>query len=199
MALSNYTELKEAVGAWAFNRTDLPAADLVALGEARLNRDLRLRAMEAEASLTAAPGERTLPLPDGFQAALAVWREDGAGRVPLRRVAGPVAVSAAAGWPDFWTIEGETIAFERPSESADAYGLRYLKRLTLSDDAPTNWLLAHHPDAYLAAALVEAALWAGDDEQAVRWQARYQGAVDAINHREAQVRGAPLKPGLPAA
>lgn len=193
MPLSDYTELKAAVGAWSFNRSDLPAGDLVALGEARLNRDLRLRAMEAEAELTATAGERTLPLPEGFQAALALWREDGAGRVPLRRVAGTITVSSAPGWPDYWTVEGETIAFERPSETADAYRLRYLKRLTLSEDEPVNWLLTNHPDAYLAAALVEAALWAGDEEQAVRWQARYQAAVEAINGREALARAAPLR------
>lgn len=197
MALSNYSELKAAVGAWSFNRTDLPAGDLVALGEARLNRDLRLRAMEADAALTATPGERTIPLPVGFQAALALWREDGAGRVPLRRVAGHIAVSPVEGVPDYWTIEGETVAFERPSEAADAYGLRYLKRLTLSDAEPTNWLLSNHPDAYLAAALVEAALWAADEEQALRWQARYQAAVDAINGREALARTAKLRADLP--
>lgn len=196
MALSTYAELTAAVGAWSFNRTDLPAADLVALGEARLNRDLRLRAMEAEAALTATPGGRTMPLPAGFQAPLALWREDGAGRVPLRRVTGPIAVSAAEGFPDYWTIEGEAIAFERPSEAADAYGLRYLKRFALSDAEPQNWLLGAHPDAYLAAALVEAALWAADEEQAVRWQARYQAAVDAINALEAKSRGAPLRADL---
>lgn len=193
MALSNYTELKAAVGAWSFNRTDLPAGDLVALGEARLNRDLKLRAMEAEAALVATPGARTMALPAAFQAPLALWREDGAGRVPLRRVSGPIAVSSTAGTPDYWTLEGETIAFERPSEAADAYGLTYLKRLTLSDAEPQNWLLTNHPDAYLAAALVEAALWAADEEQAARWQARYQAAVDAINHREGAARAAPLR------
>ena len=58
-------------------------------------------------------------------------------------------------------------------------------------------LLANHPDAYLAACLVEAALWAADDEQAVRWQARYQAAIDAINNREAKSREAPLRTELP--
>ena len=199
MALSTYAELKAAVGAWSFNRSDLPAADLVALGEARLNRDLRLRAMETDAALAATPGERDIPLPADFQAPLALWREDGAGRIPLRRVSGPIAVSSTPGWPDYWTIEGESVAFERPSETADAYGLRYLRRLTLSDAQPANWLLTNHPDAYLAAALVEAALWAADEEQAVRWQSRYQAAVEAINNREAAARSAPLRADLPAA
>ena len=197
MALSTYAELQAAVGAWSFNRTDLPTADLAALGEARLNRDLRLRAMEAEAVLAVSAGARTAALPAGYLAPLGLWREDASGRTPLRRVVGPIAVSAAAGVPEFWTVEGEAIGFERPCAQACSFTLRHLRGFELSDAAPTNWLLANHPDAYLAACLVEAALWAADDEQAVRWQARYQAAIDAINNREAKSREAPLRTELP--
>ncbi len=193
MPLSTYAELQAAIAAWSFNRSDLPAADLVALGEARLNRDLRLRAMEAEAALPATPGQRTLDLPAGFLAPLALWRETVAGRALLRRVAGPIGTSTQPGLPAFWTIEGETVGFERPCDQPSVFTLRYLRRLALSDAEPGNWLLANHPDAYLAAALVEAALWAADEEQAVRWQARYQAAIDAINSREAKSREAPLR------
>src|SRR5436190_23356645 len=114
MALSNYAELQAAVGAWSFNRTDLPTADLVALGEAQLNRDLRLRAMEAEAVLAVSAGQRSAALPAGYLAPLALWVEGASGRTPLRRVAGPMAVSSAPGTPAFWSVEGESIGFERP-------------------------------------------------------------------------------------
>jgi hypothetical protein len=199
MPLSNYTELQAAVGTWSFNRTDLPAADLIALGEARLNRDLRLRAMEADTALAAAAGERTIALPAGFLAPIALWRERAAGREALRRVTGPIPVSAAAGRPDYWTVEGAAIGFERPCDQACGFTLRALLRFALSEAEPTNWLLSNHPDAYLAAALVEAALWAADEEQAVRWQARYQAAVDAINNRETRSRAAALAADLPVA
>jgi hypothetical protein len=202
MPLSNYEELKAAVGAWSFNRSDLPAGDLVALGEARLNRDLRLRAMETEALVAFAAGARTAELPAGYLAPIALWAEEAAGRRPLRRVVGPIAVSTATASPEsrpeFWTIEGEAIGLERPFAAAGQLTLRYLKRLQLSEAAPGNWLLDNHPDAYLAAALVEAALWAADEEQALRWQSRYQAAVDAINSREARSREAPLRTELPA-
>lgn len=195
MALSSYTELQAAVGAWSFNRTDLPASDLIRLGEARLSRDLVLRAMETETALEAQAGERTLPLPAGFAAPVALWREpDGEGRrEALARVLPSLAVSTVAGVPESWTIDGETIAFERPCERATRFVLRWRAGLALSPAQPTNWLLERHPDAYLAAALVEAALWAADDEQAARWQARYQAAVDAINTLERRAREAPLR------
>ena len=198
MALSTYAELQAAIGAWSFNRTDLPAADLIRLGEARLNRDLRLRVMEAESSLDLAAGERTAPLPSGFAAPLALWRlsQDG-GRTPVRRAPAAMAVAGAAGRPQAWAVAGETIVFDRPCAEAESFVLRWLKGVALGDAEPENWLLARHPDAYLAAALVEAALWAADDEQAARWQARYQAAIDTINHREARSREAPLATDLP--
>lgn len=193
MPLSTYAELKAAIGAWSFNRSDLPAADLVVLGEARLNRDLRLRAMEAEAALAVTPGQRSADLPAGYIAPLGLWRETVAGRAQIRRVAGPIETSTQPGLPAFWTVEGEAVGFERPCDQPCVFTFRYLRRLALSDAEPTNWLLDNHPDAYLAAALVEAALWAADEEQAVRWQARYQAAIDAINSREARNREAPLR------
>jgi len=196
MALANYEDLKAAVGAWSFNRTDLPAADLVRLGEARLNRDLRLRVMEAEAALAAAAGDVRLPLPAGFLAPIALWRSGAEGRAPLRRVLSTLAVSTAAGTPEYWTLDADAVAFERPCAAATDFVLRYLAAFELSEAEPENWLLANHPDAYLAAALVEAALWAADEDQAVRWQARYEAAVGAVNRREAISREAPLRTEL---
>lgn len=198
MALGTYSELQSAIASWSFNRTDLPATDLITLGEARLNRDLRLRAMEAEESITGVVGTRTYALPSDFNLPIAVWRNDTLGRVYIQRVSGPLAVSETNGSPDYWTIEGESLGFERPCDDDYSYTLRYLARFALSAESPTNWLLTNHPDAYLAAAIVEAALWAADDEQAVRWQQRYQAAVDAINHRESKAREAPLRTEIAA-
>ena len=72
MPLDTYAGLQAALGAWAVNRTDLPAADLVALAEARLNRDLRLRRMEVEAPLALSAGARLAALPDDFLEPLAL-------------------------------------------------------------------------------------------------------------------------------
>ncbi|MBX7249350.1 MAG: hypothetical protein K1X35_09960 [Caulobacteraceae bacterium] len=197
MAIGAYEELTAAVGAWSFDRSDLPAADLVTLGEARLNRDLRLRVMEAEAPVAFVAGARTAALPAGYLAPVALWLDGPEGRARLRRVAGPLGDGATAGAPACWAVEGETLALERPCAAATSGVLRFLRRLALSEAEPTNWLLSNHPDAYLAAALVEAALWAADEAQAMRWQDRYQAAVDAINNREARSREAPLRTDVP--
>ncbi|HYE43309.1 MAG TPA: hypothetical protein VEA15_07925 [Caulobacteraceae bacterium] len=197
--MNDYAALQAAVGAWSFNRTDLPAAELVALGEARLNRDLKLRLAEEDVALTGVPGERLISLPADFVYVVDVWREDSAGRTRLVRMTPGMTTDAAPGTPDRWTIEGGSLAFERPCAAAHAFTLRCGRRFALSEAAPTNWLLTAHPDAYLAAALVEAALWAQDDEQAQRWEARYQAAAQAVRTLDAASRRAPLRTELAGA
>lgn len=196
MPLTDYASLQAAVGAWSFNRTDLPAAELIALAEARLNRDLKLRVAEADEALVGTPGSRLIALPAEFLYVVDVWREDSGGRARLSRVAPGVETDAAPGLPERWTIEGGSLAFERPCAEAFVFTLRCGKRFALSDAAPTNWLLTTHPDAYLAASLVEAALWAQDDEQAQRWEMRYQAAANAVRTLEASSRRAPLRTEL---
>ena len=193
MPLDTYDGLQAALGAWAVNRTDLPAADLVTLAEARLNRDLRLVRMEVEAPLALAAGARLAGLPADFLEPLALWIDAGAGRRALRFVPAAMPTSAAAGPPRAWSIDGGSAAVERPADQDYGLTLRYLQRLDLASAAPAdgaqaNWLLTAWPDAYLAAGNVEAALWLQDDAQAARWQARYQDALESINRIEARSR-----------
>ena len=193
MPLDTYAGLQAALGAWAVNRTDLPAADLVALAEARLNRDLRLRRMEVEAPLALSAGARLAALPADFLEPLALWIDFGAGRRALRFVPAAMATSAAAGSPRLWSVDGASAAVERPADRDYGLTLRYLQRLdlasaALADGTQCNWLLAAWPDAYLAGGNVEAALWLQDDAQAMRWQARYQDALESINRIEARSR-----------
>ncbi len=191
MALATYADLKAALGTWNIDRTDLPAADLVALAEARLNRDLRLRTMEAEAALTGAEGSRFVALPADFLEPLELWLELASGRQGLDYVPPEDLPNRPNGaQPQYWSVDGANLAFEAPLDAAYDLTLRYLQRFALSDGATTNWLLTNWPDAYLAAGNVEAALWLQDDEQAGRWQARYGEAVTDINAKESRSRAA---------
>ncbi len=197
MALDTYDGLKAALGTWAANRSDLPTDDLVTLAEARLNRDLRLRVMETEASLVGVPASRFVALPSDFLEPVDLWIELSSGRQPLEQV----SPDRMPNWPNsyqpqYWAVDGSNLAFEAPVDQAYDLTLRYLQRFNLSTTAPAdgtqaNWLLTNWPDAYLAAGNVEAALWLQDDGQAGRWQARYGMAIADINAREArsQARG----------
>lgn len=188
MAITSYDELKAAIASWKSNRTDIPADDCVTLAEARLNRDLRLRTMEASTPLVATAGSQTVPVPTGFLEPLALMIERATGREPLTFRPAGMPTSATEGEPRFWTVDADNIAFERPCDHAYSFVLRHLQRFQLSDGAPSNWLLANHPDAYLAACGVAAALWLEDDDHEARWARHYAAAKDDINGKDHRSR-----------
>jgi len=191
MALMTYDDLKTAVADW-LERSDLAgrAADFITLAEARLNRELRLAVMEAEASLTAAAGARTLTLPADCREALGLWREDGAVRAPMRyRPSGSLPRADLAGRPDYWTLQGGAIVLERPCAAETGFVLRQVGRLALSGASPTNAVLAEHPDLYLFAALAEACPYLRDGEMAGHFNARFEMALAQARAADARRHG----------
>ncbi|MDO8901675.1 MAG: hypothetical protein Q7V15_09995 [Phenylobacterium sp.] len=191
MALKTYDDLKTALADW-LERSDLSgrAADFITLAEARLNRELRLAVMESEASLTAEPGARTLDLPADCREALGLWREDGAGRTPMRyRPAGLMPRSDQGGRPDYWSLEGGQILLERPCAGETGFVLRQVGRLELSAAAPTNAVLAEHPDLYLFAALAEACPYLRDGEMAGHFGVRFEMALAQARSADARRHG----------
>ena len=62
MSIANYSDLKTAVANW-LNRSDLTSyvSDIVMLGEAKIYRELRIRAMETALSDTIASGVIAVP------------------------------------------------------------------------------------------------------------------------------------------
>lgn len=191
MALTTYDDLKTAVADW-LERSDLAgrASDFITLAEARLNRELRLAVMEAEVSLTAAPGVRRLDLPADCREALGLWREDGAVRVAMRyRPAGLLPRSDVGGRPDHWSLEGRAIVLDRPCDQEIGFVLRRVGRLALSAEAPTNAVLAEHPDLYLFAALAEACPYLRDGEMAGHFNARFEMALAQARAADARRHG----------
>lgn len=168
MALSTFSELKTAIAAWMWGRTDLGdhLNDFIALAEARLNRELRLREMEASEDLTLTDGEADLPADylslRGVTALtspkrpLAYTSPDGLDRA---------YPSDPSGWPCVFTIEGAKIKV-RPTTASDIRLAYYAKIPALSDANTSNWLLAKAPNAYLHASCLEAAKFIGDTPRA---------------------------------
>lgn len=185
MALDTYANLKSAIASWNIDRTDLPDSDIVTLAEARLFRELQLRTMEAETDLTGVVDSRYIALPSGFLEPIGLFINiSGSGREELEFVPADIESVDATGQPEYWTIDGTNIAFERPCDQAYSFTLRSLQSLTaLSDSNTSNWLLANHPDLYLAACNVEAAMWLEDDDQIARWQPRYAEALLSVNNQ----------------
>jgi hypothetical protein len=192
MAITTYGELQAAAATWLV-RADLTARipEFIALAEARLNRVLRARLAESEVALSATPGQRTIPLPAGFAEPLALWLVQGTERLALRFIEPSLmAASSQQGRPCGWSVDGASLAFDRPCDQAYALSLRMLTRFALSDAAPVNALLTDYPDAYLFAALCEAGPFLRDAELASAYEARLERAIGEINAKDARSRAA---------
>jgi hypothetical protein len=192
MAITTYAELQAAAANWLV-RADLTARipEFIALAEARLNRLMRTRLSEVEVALNTTLGARTLPLPAGFTEPLRLWLERAGGREELPFLdPSLVGASSLRGAPGAWSVDGATLAFDRPCDQAYPLTLRMLRKFVLSDAAPTNALLTDFPDLYLFATLSEAAPFLRDAELAAAYESKLGRAIEEANAKEARSRAA---------
>lgn len=153
----------------------------IRIAESRHRREIRMREMLVREPLAVAG--RNVALPEGFLEA-----------INLRLLTSPVTVLSEIsihemtvarqedpGKPSAYCITSD-FEFDRAPDSAYSGEISYYKALTpLSDDAPSNVLLATYPDAYLYAALSASAPFQMADERLAVWEAMYRDARDAIN------------------
>lgn len=177
MALDTYSALQISVGGF-LNRTDLATVipDFIAMAEAQLSRRLikdgPVREMLGRSDATI--NAEFISVPSDFMGAKAVYLapnyhpldfispEEIVQRKTLYpNISGPPrAFSVVGGQLQFWPWGGSTFSGE----------LTYWKRIpALSDVAPTNWLLAAHPDIYLYTALIQSAPYLKDDDRLTVW------------------------------
>ncbi|WP_397416595.1 hypothetical protein [Phenylobacterium sp.] len=192
MAISTYAELQAAAAGWLV-RGDLTARipEFIALAEARLNRILRTRLSETEATLHVAGGAMSAPLPAGFTEPLRLWvvRPEGREELPFVEAARQRAWTAR-GEPSAWSVDGQAVTFDRPCAAPTTLVLRMLRAFSLSAVAPTNALLDEAPDIYLFATLCEAGPFLRDGELAQAYEAKLQRAVAELNAKAARSRAA---------
>lgn len=175
MAITTYAELKTAVANW-LSRDDLTTIipDFITLGEAKLNRALRLRAMENVATGSVAA---TVALPTGFLQvrALTVTSSGVTWPVAYRE---PNLIYSKDGIARFYSIVGDNIYF-LPDGSGETYSLTYYKKFDAVADS-VNWLLTNAPDAYLYASLLEATPYIQNDSRIPVWESRLQQVIDQL-------------------
>ena len=183
MAFADYTDLKAQV-VRRTRRTDLTSQvpTFIQLAEARINRELKLDNKESDYSLTGVIGTRFIALPADFISGETLWQEWSWGREPKRFVpASAMETVQGSSFPNFWTIDGTNIAFERLLDQAYSFTLRYLAGLALSDAQPTNWLLTKYPDVYYQGALAEAFWDIQNNEEGDRADAKFRTALAAVD------------------
>jgi hypothetical protein len=191
MTISTYSELQTAVQIW-LDRSDLSvnAADFITLAESRLNRILPLRFARTTAGLTGTPGLANLVLPSDFVEPYALFLTTFGVKTELKPfVFGTIEQGTVNGVPSAWSVVRAVIALDCPCDQAHTFEFVYRQSLTLSDSAPTNWLLTNHPDVYLLASLVEAAFFAENLDYMALCKARLDEAIAETTAKEGRSLG----------
>jgi hypothetical protein len=182
MPISNATEL-EAKIVERLGRSDLASAtiqDFIAIGEAKINRKLRLLQMQTVATVTLSSGADTGALPAGFLEIIDLRFSDFDS--PLSQL--PLV--------DLNSVKDDTTG--RPTHfaasssllfnlTADAdYSLRctFYRGWDILGDS-TNWLLTNAPDVYLYHALEEGAKHVRNAERAAEWGRAAMVALNETN------------------
>jgi hypothetical protein len=189
MAISTYIELKTAIDSW-LARDDLTSktGDFIMLAEARLNRICPLNVNRVDLAMTCASGSRNpITFPTDFVEPIALYlTTNSAYTMLLPKIAGTFSYGTTEATPVAWCINGSAIDLDSPCDAAHTFSFRYRKSFTLSDSAPTNWLLTNHPDVYLHAALVEAEMYLKDFEAAAVRLAMVEQTANQVSEKDAR-------------
>jgi hypothetical protein len=196
MGLTTYTELKTSLTSWFHNRTDVAdiADDLIDMAEAKFNRDIRTRRMDAVSpSLAITSGVATIPtgLLEVLSLRLTVEPYNIVDMQPIDVI--EAHNPAVTELPSFFSLVGSQI-ITWPATTATAR-LRYRAKITpLSLTDPTNWILEDHPDLYLKAALAHASEYFVDDDRLTLWERQVEIMIARVNEQDRDQVGATIRP-----
>ena len=189
MAISNYTELQTAVANW-LDRDDLTARipEFIALAEARFNRVLRLRSMEAKYTANTVAGQRNLALPANY----IQMRNFQVNSNPLTTLSYVTPEiydrlwgGSTSGTPKFYTILANEVSFgPTPATVMEVEMLFYKKFDNLSGSVATNWLITNAPDIYLYGSMLEAEPFIMNDERVQLWAAALERGVSDLQEQD---------------
>ena len=189
MAISNYSELTTAVANW-LDRDDLTLRipEFIALAEAKFNRTLRLRSMEAKYTANTVAGQRNLALPTGY----IQMRNFQVNTNPLTTLSYVTPEiydrlwgGSTSGTPKFYTILANEISFGPIPATVMEVEMLFNKNFeNLSGSTTTNWLITNAPDAYLYGAMMQAEPFIMNDERVALWGASLNKAVQELQEQD---------------
>jgi hypothetical protein len=190
MSLTTYSNLQTAL-ANALHRSDLTSVipDFITLCEDRINKRLRIRAMEYR--VTSSVSAEYVALPDGFLA----MRNLQLNTSPRTRLeyASPEWLdknygdSATSGTPAFYTFIGGEIQLAPVPSGSFTMEMDYYKKWDLATDL-TNWLLTNAPRCYYYGSLLEASAYLKDDKRVPMWAQFYEQALRDVEDADGKDR-----------
>ena len=189
MAISNYTELKTAVANW-LDRDDLTdrIPEFIALAEARFNRVLRIRSMEAKYTANTVAAQRNLALPTSY----IQMRNFQVNTSPLTTLSYVTPEiydrlwgGSTQGTPKFYTILADEVSLGPiPASVQEVEMLFYKKFENLSGSVATNWLIINAPDIYLYGSMLEAEPFIMNDERVQLWATALERGVSDLQEQD---------------
>jgi len=196
MALTNYDELVKQVTDWS-HRGDLGTKipDFITLAENAMYsnelENLTVRSMETIS--TALASGQYLSLPDGFESARSVRFVTSGGTGELKfQAPEQMYKEPSTGKPNFFTIVGNEIQFDRTPDSEYTIELQYYRKATpLSDDNQTNDILTNHPSIYLYGALAQVFAYSQDEQQLGKYIQLFTGSIKGANKADKKGRYGP--------
>jgi len=197
MALGNYTDLKAAIADW-LDRSDLTdrIPDFIALAEARLNRELRIRPMEVRSTMVTNVGQRYFNLPGGYLQ-MRNFQINTNPITPLEYITPEMLDrlygSNTTGKPRAYTLIGDEIQLAPIPDSDYTIEMAFYEKFTplgdgTSGTVTSNWLTKNAPDVILYGALIEAEPFIKNDERIQLWLTAYKEAIDKIQKADERDR-----------
>ena len=198
MALSTFTELKEAVADW-LDRSDLTdrIPDFITLAETRINRELRIRPMEVRSTMTTTAGSQYFNLPGGYIQMRNIQLNTNP-VTPLEYITPEMMDrlygSSTTGKPRAYTLIGDEIQLSAIPDTAYYLEMAFYEKFTPLGDGTTggtvtsNWLTLNAPDVLLYGALLEAEPFIKNDERVPVWLNGYSNAIDKLQKADARDR-----------
>jgi len=194
----DYAELQSCLLAWLDDSAaNINPTECIALAERRLTRLLNVPEMEVTTTLDASVP--TIDLPQDFREVRECTLD-----ISPRAALEPTSLatlrllypSSRIGRPKVYAISGSSLLIA-PSPDAN-YTIRLVYKQTipaLSDASPTNWLLAKHPDLYVAAALAMAEFRGWNDARLPLLKAWYDELIAEVNDAGSRARhaGGPIR------
>jgi len=190
----NYATLQTAIGDY-LNRSDLTSflPNFTQACEMRLYRDLRIRAMETDLSVTISGGVAAVPTSPIFldlkyayvntvpiKSLDRVPPDDVYARFPVRQGVSEI--------PTVIAVEGSNFIFGPYPGDYNIKGIYYTRFAPLSASNTTNWFTINATDALLYGSLLEAAPFLGADARIPTWQIAFDRAIESIKREETRAR-----------
>jgi len=188
-----YADLQSCLLAWLDDSAaNINPAECIGLAERRLSRLLNAPEMEVITTLDASAPSIDLPqdLREVRECTL-----DTSPRVPLEP-SSPATLrllfpSSRVGQPQAYALSGSSLLIAPSPDAAYTIRLVYKQAIpALSDSNPSNWLLAKHPDLYVAASLAMAEFRGWNDARLPLLKSWYDELIEEVNQAGQRARHA---------